>query len=399
MPATPAPAEAALFAFPARPAATLLLAALVAVPAAALAQDGWRVVGEMPLERGQTVAVATGGTIYVMTGSAPGEDATGLHQAFVPATGSWRDLATMPDVASHAGAAVLDGSIYVVAGFVRNVHAGAMARVFRYDIAEDTWHAVAPLTVPRGSPGVVALDGRLHAISGRNDEGLVGTHEIYDPAADRWSEAAPLPLPRDHAGIGVADGRIHVFGGRTGGSSDNTDRHDVYDPATDTWSESPPVPTARSGGASFALGDLLVWVGGECRPEGPSPTFAEVEAWDPGAGAWASLPSLPEGLHAFAAAAVEGTGYVIGGRTGCGGSGATLEVLALEPVEGGRIGGGVTLREASSEGHQSVHTVRQPHRYIQGPTEQHEGTRRCDRRHFTLRAGRSAPSASASRSR
>ena len=308
----------------------LLLAGFLVLAGPAEAQSGWTVVGEMPLERGQTIAVAEGGRVYVLTGSAPGEDATGLLQSYDPTTGGWEELATMPDVASHAGAAVLDGRIYVVGGFVANVHAGAMARVFRYDVASDTWEARTPLSVPRGSPAVVALDGRIHAVSGRNAEGLVGAHEVYDPTTDRWSEAAPLPVPRDHKGIGVAEGRIHVFGGRTGGSSENTGRHDVYDPATDTWSAAPPVPTPRSGGAAFELAGRLVFAGGECRPSGPSPTYAEVEAWDPRAESWVTLTTLPEGRHAFAAATVGGTAYVMGGRTGCGGSGATLEILALE---------------------------------------------------------------------
>jgi N-acetylneuraminic acid mutarotase len=307
---------------------------LVGVPLGprAAAQTAWTTVGEMPLARGQTVAVAEGGKIYVLTGSAPGQDATGLLQAFDPERGTWEDLATMPDVASHAGAAVVDGSIYVVGGFVANVHAGAMDRVFRYDIAADAWEALAPLRVPRGSPAVVALDGRIHAVSGRNGDGLVGAHEVYDPATDRWSEAAPLPVPRDHKGIGVAGGRIHVFGGRTGGSSENTDRHDIYDPATNTWTVAPPLPTPRSGGAAFQLDGLLAFAGGECRRSGPSPTFAEVEAWDPRTGSWITLPPLPQGRHAFAAATVHGAAYVIGGRTGCGGSGATLEILSLEGV-------------------------------------------------------------------
>lgn len=190
--------------------------AALACPAAVLAQPAWTVAGEMPVVRGQAVAVAEGGKIYLLTGSGPGAAATGMLQVFDPASGGWEDLATMPDIASHAGAAVVGGNIYVVAGFIANVHAGAMARVFRYDIATDRWEAVAPLSVPRGSPAVVALDGRIHAISGRNDDGLTGAHEIYDPASNTWRTAAALPHPRDHAGIGVANGRLHVFGGRTG---------------------------------------------------------------------------------------------------------------------------------------------------------------------------------------
>jgi N-acetylneuraminic acid mutarotase len=301
---------------------------LTPAPGGLAAQAEWSVVDRMPIERGQTVAVEEGGIIYLLTGSAPGEDATGRLQSFDPGTGIWTDLTPMPDIASHAGAAVLDGEIYVVAGFVANVHAGAMDRVFAYDIQEDTWRSVAPVEVPRGSPGVVALAGRIHAIGGRNDTGLVGAHEIYDPSAARWTSAAPLPLPRDHLGIAVSGGRIHVFGGRTGGGTENTGQHDVYDPSTDDWTSAPPMPTPRSGGASFTLGDLLVHSGGECRPTQPPSTFSEVEAWDPDSGAWTSLPSFPQGRHAFAAVAVERTAYILGGRLGCGGSEPTLEVLS-----------------------------------------------------------------------
>jgi hypothetical protein len=315
------------------PAAPLFFLSLLTVPhlvpSTAAAQGEWQVVGEMPVERGQTIAVTHGDRIHLLTGSAPGADATGMHQAFDPATGTWTELATMPDVASHAGAAVLGDRIYVVAGFVANVHAGAMARVFEYHLGLDAWRSVAPLEVARGSAGVVALDGRIHAIGGRNDEGLVGAHEVYDPETDHWSPAAPLPLPRDHLGIGVSDGRIHVFGGRTGGGTENTGRHDIYDPATDSWVEAPPMPTPRSGGASIEAGPLLLYAGGECRPTQPPSTFPEVEAWDPEAGSWITLPPLPEGRHAFGAAAVDGTAYVMGGRTGCGGSSPTLEVLRL----------------------------------------------------------------------
>ena len=37
---------------------------------------------------------------------------------------------------------------------------------FEYDPA-DTWRILAPLKTPRGSVGVVALNGKIHAIGGR----------------------------------------------------------------------------------------------------------------------------------------------------------------------------------------------------------------------------------------
>jgi len=236
----------------------------------------------------------------------------------------------MPAVASHAGSAVLNGKIYVVGGFVANVHVGAMNRVFEYDPAADRWRALAPLAAPRGSPGVVAVNGKIHAIGGRDPERkTVTTHEIYDPVANTWSMASPLPLARDHFGVAVAAGRIHVFGGRTDATVDNTTRHDVYDPATNRWTTAAPLVTARSAGATFSLGGRIVYAGGECKDAGASVTFTEVEAYDPRTNQWMTLPPLQPGRHAAAAVAVGEQAYLFGGNTGCGGMGPSKEVLAF----------------------------------------------------------------------
>lgn len=314
-----------------RLAAGVAYGALALVPSQAFAQSAaWSPHGSMPFERSETAAVELNGKIYVISGNSRGNEANSLVQEFDPATGAWRDRALMPSVASHAGAAALNGKIYVVGGFVANVHVGAVNRVFEYDPAADRWRAVAPLSAPRGAPGVVALNGRLHAIGGRDpDRKTVATHEVYDPAANSWRMTAPLPQARDHLGIAVVGGRIHVFGGRTEATVDNTARHDVYDPATDRWSTAAPLPTARSAGAAVVMSGRIVYTGGECRDAKASLTFTEVEAYDPGADRWTSLPPLKPGRHAAAAATVGDRAYLFGGNSGCGGNGPSRDVLTL----------------------------------------------------------------------
>ena len=128
--------------------------------------------------------------------------------------------------------------------------------------------------------GVVALNGKIHAIGGRDPErNTVASHEIYDPSTNSWTMAAPLPLARDHLGAVVAGGRIHVFGGRTNATVDNTARHDVYDPATNSWSSAAPLLTAQRGRRIFLAG-RIVYAGGECKDPQGSVTFTEVEAAD-----------------------------------------------------------------------------------------------------------------------
>ena len=307
-------------------------AIFIALPVALLGQGGggWAVSGAMPFERGEMTIATANGKVYLISGSSRGVEANAFTQEYDPAAGTWREVALMPSVASHAGAAALNGKIYVVGGFVANVHVGAVNRVFEYDVAANTWRALAPLSAPRGSPGVVALNGKIHAIGGRNpDRQTVATHEIYDPATNTWSMAAPLPLARDHLGIAVMGGRIHVFGGRTNATVDNTGRHDVYDPTKNTWSTAAPLMTPRSAGVVFLLDGRIVYAGGECKDPQASATFSEVEAYDPKADRWTSLPALPAGRHAASAVAIGPQAFVFGGNLGCGGNRPSKEVLTF----------------------------------------------------------------------
>ncbi len=143
-------------------ASNLLRAALflVSVSAApAFAQSPWNIAGQMATLRHQSIAGDVNGKIYVVTGTAPGAQASALNQEFDPATGAWRERSPMPGIASHAGGTSLGGKVYVVGGFTANPHANAQDSVWEYDPATDSWREATQLSSARGSVGVVALDG------------------------------------------------------------------------------------------------------------------------------------------------------------------------------------------------------------------------------------------------
>ncbi len=312
----------------------VVAASLIAAACAAQgpANATWSVKGEMPYARAEIAVAEAGGKVYIMTGQSPGVQANGFVQEYDPASGSWRDLPFMPSVASHAGGTTINGKIYLVGGFVANVHIGAMTRVFEFDPAAGSWSAVAPLPSPRGSAGVVALNGKIHAIGGRDpDLNVVATHDIYDPATDTWTPAAPLPVARDHLGIAVVDGKIHAFGGRTGASVDLVGNHDVYDPATDSWTSAAPLLTPRSAGVGLNLGGRIVYAGGECKDATTDPrlTFNEAEIYDPATDTWTALPPMPQGTHAAAGVVVGEEALFIGGNGGCGGELPQNAIMAL----------------------------------------------------------------------
>jgi N-acetylneuraminic acid mutarotase len=210
----------------------------------------------------------------------------------------------------------MNGKIYVIGGFLAQVHVGAQNAAFEYDPAADRWRTLAPLKVARGSIAVAVLNGRIHAIGGRTADRVTSTvHEVYDPASNSWSDAAPLPVARDHLFVGAANGRIHVIGGRTNTPLENVNRHDIYDAAKNTWTTGPALPTARSGGASLVYKGLIVTMGGECNNFRP---FAETEAFDVQTGRWRTLAPMPIGKHGITAGTDGQTIYIAGGNPECG---------------------------------------------------------------------------------
>jgi len=216
-------------------------------------------LGEELGARSRDPACYVDGKVHVMGGSVLGFTGP-YHVAYDPATDKWSTRAPLPRSLDHMGTTVLNGKVYLVGGFVGGgVHRDGQNTAYEYDPALDTWRILSPMKAGRGSVGVVALDGKIYAIGGRDPAGnTVSTNEVYDPAANTWKPLAALPKARDHLAAAVLDGKIHIAGGRFGPSTDTTNMHDVYDPKTDSWTSGPPMPTKRSGLAGVVYKGLLL---------------------------------------------------------------------------------------------------------------------------------------------
>jgi N-acetylneuraminic acid mutarotase len=289
-------------------------------------RGSWQTGASLPEGRSEVAVAELDGRVYVIGGYTGETTSSTLNQVYDPATDTWEELAPMPRGLDHVGAAGYDGKVYAVSGFTSG-NQGAVADVYAYDVATDSWEELTSLPAgPRGSVAVTQLDGRIHAIGGRDTEN-VGTHELYDPATGAWEELASLPNARDHMPAVVLDGRIHVPGGRFATFDNNTGIHEVYDPAADSWEEAASLPTPRSGTAGAALDGRLLVFGGEER----AGTFEENETYDPSSDTWEELTPLPTPRHGFGAATVGETVYLPAGApvTGGGRQSDVLEAFAL----------------------------------------------------------------------
>ena len=164
----------------------------------------WRELPPLPVPRYAHTVTLHDGLIYVIGGDgAQGPVAT--VDIFDPDTGEWSTGAPMPEARGSHDAVSAGPVIYVVGGFLDSAPTDL---VQTYDPAIDGWASAEPLPEPVSRAGAAMLDGRL----------WVSLHEfsfVLDIEAGSWSPANPLTLSRHGLGYVAVGSRIYGVGGCT----------------------------------------------------------------------------------------------------------------------------------------------------------------------------------------
>jgi hypothetical protein len=205
---------------------------------------------------------------------------------------------------NHPGVAAIGNNVYVAGGFTPD---GASTRAFVLTPGAASWHDIAPLRRARGALSLLAIQGRLYAIGGRDGSVEVATPERFDPKSGVWSDLPSMPDPRNHTAGFVNAGRACVAGGRIPLTSAAID---CYDPATASWSRLTTLPEATSGAGAAFLDGVLAVAGGEPSSE---TTILDLVQERRGT-AWSSVPMLVP-RHGTAFAVFRGRLWMCGGAT------------------------------------------------------------------------------------
>ncbi len=134
--------------------------------------ETWTSGAPMPKARGSHDAASAGDVIYVLGGWLDGGP-TDLVQVYDPAADAWTTTEPLPEPVSRAGAAVLDGKLWV------SYHQFSAA----LDLSSGTWAPANPLTVSRHGLGYVATGGKIYGIGGCTETPLrdVRSVDVLDP--------------------------------------------------------------------------------------------------------------------------------------------------------------------------------------------------------------------------
>ncbi len=136
--------------------------------------------------RSHACAVRVADSIYVIGG---GSD-VGV-EVFNLTTLKWEPMEAKSSRRQHS-CLFLDDGILVAGGV--DIDGRIVAEVELYDLANKTFSSVASMTRPRTSFGLVQVNGRVTAVGGRGDAGVMDSTESLSGDRQRWTESEDLRL-------------------------------------------------------------------------------------------------------------------------------------------------------------------------------------------------------------
>lgn len=191
------------------------------------ARGTWEKRTPMPTARGALAAVALGGRIHALGGSA--DDPLRAHEIYDPAANRWIVANPMPTARDHLAAVVFHERVWALGG--RSGFFGRQyANVEVYDPATDSWRTGPPLPRGRGGLAAAAVGDRLLVFGGESPFRIFEATEMYETVGNRWIAKEPMPTPRHGIGAVTLGDRVYIAGGGTEPGYAATNVNEVYTP-------------------------------------------------------------------------------------------------------------------------------------------------------------------------
>lgn len=246
----------------------------------------WETCAEMRHPRSGIACVSHAFYIYAIGGrnnSIQGNVDCANVECYDPILNSWRDCASMSVPRSRAGAAVVDGLIYVCGGaFGSQYHAS----VEKYCPLINQWMPVQSMLMSRIGLGCAVVNRLLYAIGGYDGKTRLKEVECYDPETNSWSPKAPMLTARSGCGCSPLNNYIYVVGGYTADVQLNSAER--YDVITNQWSFIKSMNSPRSALACVTWFGRIFAIGGYTGQE----FLSKIECYNPEEDKWIEVTPM-----------------------------------------------------------------------------------------------------------
>ncbi len=215
---------------------------------------------------------------------------------------SWATKAPMQMSRSSLGVAVVDGKIYAIGGFTKQISSGSSASVVvgtneEYNPETDTWIFKSNMPTARFAFAIAVYQNKIYCIGGSTGKGRTGVTEVYDPKTDTWETKEPMPTPRSELKANIADGKIYLIGGIIDSNADSgfsiSALNEVYDPVIDSWVTKTAIPNGATNYASAVSNGKIYFMGG--LSETPKSNLSQI--YNPKEDTWSVGSPSPSGIR------------------------------------------------------------------------------------------------------
>jgi len=242
--------------------------------------SAWVAAGTLPAaldEPAEFLALAGGGA--VLLGPRLYEDDGLVTLLWEPATGTWRQSASLRGTRwHHAATPLADGRLFVTGGLDRRT---SLANSYVFDPVASAWTEVAPMTRDRTHPSATLLpDGRVLVVG--------GYHYAPDPELSAARSLAAGPAVGTQGAV-LFDSGPGPLQGRALATAE------LFNPQSGTWSSTGPMRYARTGPVMTTLADGRVLVVGSSDDHIriDEDAYRTAEVYDPETGRFDLVASLP----------------------------------------------------------------------------------------------------------
>jgi N-acetylneuraminic acid mutarotase len=190
-----------------------------------LKQQRWLKVATLPAPLSETVSFVLQGKVHLISGRSPATTANAqwqdqadvaVHWLFDPRSLKIEVASAFPVAKNSAAGLALHGVGYVVGG--RQVKAGNLAQLHRFDEKTKQWRPEASMPEAQAGLAVAALHQQLWVFGGeffQQGGGVFSTVWSYSPSDTRWQQQGKMPVPRHGLGAVSLGDAIYLMGGAT----------------------------------------------------------------------------------------------------------------------------------------------------------------------------------------
>lgn len=257
-------------------------------------RDSWVTLSDLHLPRHGHGAAVCQGSLYLVGGVSENVSAHSHVCRFSPLRNKWCcDVADLPRPVSFAAVVSLDNKLFVIGG--KDCCNTALRKTQRYNPERNQWDYIADLNVPRVSHCATVLDDFIYVISG--DKANFKSCERYDSTVMRWRLLPHMTTSRQQPAVHALGRKILVVGGYSGSNYRMHTTCEIFDPKKYLWSLVPGLGVPRAGCGITCMADQ-VYVFGGSNGRSILNTLDSVECYSEEDKDWRKVTVIPEAIVA-----------------------------------------------------------------------------------------------------